>query len=309
MAKRENVKNWLLKKLRPTTTQRKAILFVDIVSSTELYESHGNLPAKKMVGDRLDELTATIRENKGRIVKYLGDGMLCAFSSASDAFSAAVDLSASSQEKLGIRVGVHVGEVVEEGGDVFGDAVNTAARIATLARPWEVLISSDVLEEMPSGSEKLLRPLAPVSVKGKREPLQLFAVLQMGGTDIEATIQATAERAPSLEVTRSVLELMWLDTAICVDLTRPRVAIGRQDDSGLVLNRGYVSRQHATVYLRDGKFVLKDQSANGTYLVPEGGTKLLLRREETLLHGSGHIYFGVSPEDKDAEPVHYSVRS
>jgi predicted component of type VI protein secretion system len=68
-----------------------------------------------------------------------------------------------------------------------------------------------------------------------------------------------------------------------------------------------VSRRHASVHYRGGKFVLVDESANGTFLVPEGHRTIVLRREEALLHGSGRIYLGADPDADPTEAVEFRV--
>ena len=162
-------------------TVERSILFADIVSSTALYESLGNIEAKKQVGERMRELYATVEDHRGHVVKSLGDGILCAFASREDAVRAAVNMCGDEGgSSLNIHVGVHCGEVVEDGGDIFGDAVNTVARIAALAKPSEILISKEMKESLPPFMNDIVRRVPPVSVKGKREPLELFAILRSG---------------------------------------------------------------------------------------------------------------------------------
>ncbi len=304
----ESVKNRILKFLRPSRTREKAVLFADIVSSTELYESQGNATAKELVDDRLRQLSGMVHAHHGRVIKHLGDGILCDFSSPGDAFGSGLAMSREDPHGLGIRVGIHVGEIVEEGGDIFGDAVNTAARIASIAKPWEILISKDLLKRLPAAYNRLVQPLKPVSVKGKAQPLQLFSVLRMNGSQASSTMCATALIVDDESLRDRTLELEWLETKTDVDGKRTSLTIGRQSDNDLVVDREYVSRTHATVSWRDGKHILADQSSNGTYLVPNGGVKVHLRREETMLNGSGLIFLGVDPDKEGAEGVAYRVR-
>ena len=67
----------------------------------------------------------------------------------------------------------------------------------------------------------------------------------------------------------------------------------------------HVSRLHARIFFRQGKFILEDQSTNGTFVVPLRQSKLQLLREEALLHGSGLIYLGADPDETESEPVTY----
>ena len=84
------------------------------------------------------------------------------------------------------------------------------------------------------------------------------------------------------------------------------LSIGRDPDCGLTVDNKHVSRLHARIFHRQGKFFLEDQSANGTFLVPQY-SKLHLLREESILHGSGLIYLGADPDTTHSEPILYAV--
>ena len=114
-----------------------AVLFADVSGSTKLYESAGNAVAHAAVESCVNLMKQKTQAAKGRVIKTIGDEVMSAFTSADDAADAAIEMQLAISElppvgttTLGIRIGFNFGPVVERDGDVFGDAVNLAARLA-----------------------------------------------------------------------------------------------------------------------------------------------------------------------------------
>jgi hypothetical protein len=252
-----------------------------------------------------------VQAHRGNVVKSLGDGILATFPFEGEALPAAVGMCEQAEQRgLQVRVGIHCGEVLEEAGDVFGDAVNTAARIAALAKPSEILITEALRDALPAGLRATVHRVPPIAIKGKREPVQLFSILH-GGADARPDECQTVElgrsqlgRIPSLEASR--LELRHV--GVRVQLTPGmELSLGRDPQNGLVVNHPLASRLHARIFHRQGKFVLEDLSANGTYVVTRPRFKLRLLREQAFLVGNGEIFLGAEPESVRCEPVHYEA--
>lgn len=291
-----------------TNATHRSILIADIVGSTELYERLGDVVANRLVRECLDKLSATAKSFQGQVVKSLGDGILCSFGSQQDAVWAAVGMCEELEKhSLDIRIGVHWGEVLEEDGDVFGDTVNTASRIVGRAKPSEILISRELRENLPPFLRELLRRVPPISIKGKRAPIDVFTLLKDTATsdlsktiEIERTVMFNPKRAE-----RAHLEISYRSEKIVLG-SDSELTIGRDPDCDLTVDNKHVSRLHARIFHRQGKFFLEDQSANGTFLVPQY-SKLHLLREESILHGSGLIYLGADPDTTHSEPILYAV--
>jgi adenylate cyclase len=282
----------------PQTTNL-AVLIADIVHSTALYEQVGNVAARQAVGGCLGMLSDVTKSHDGRVIKTMGDGILCTFPTAERAVNSALSMcDGAPTHGLEIRVGVHYGEVVEEDDDIFGDAVNTAARVSDLAKPGEILITRDLRETLPDFLVDLVQGVQPVLVKGKRDPIELFAILKDGMTGT-----VVAHRPAGWASAVTVLELKYGDRTIQVDRDRNVISIGREQSNDLVVASEWTSRHHARVQFRSSKFLFADQSANGTYLVPQDLGKLFVHREETLLLGSGRIYLGADPDTQQIEPI------
>jgi len=289
-------------------TTRRSILFADVVGSTELYEKLGNEAARASIDQCLATLSSTVEAFRGRIVKSLGDGILCSFESPEEAVWSAVRICQKvDAENAEVKIGVHYGEVIEEESDVFGDAVNVASRIAAIAKPSEVLISREVSEYLPAIMHPIVQRVPPVAVKGKKEPLELFAILRVdtkadsgAGFDLSKTI--TIEASSRL---RGDLELSYQGNKYTL-LHGEALTIGRDPTNDIVVTTEHVSRLHAKIFHRQGKYVLLDQSSNGTYLSVHLSNVHLLR-EEAILHGSGLIYPGADPAKQHSEPILYMI--
>jgi hypothetical protein len=113
-----------------------AVLFADVAGSTRLYETLGDAAALKLVSELLSALRGVATRCGGRVVKNLGDEILCVFPDAAHALRAACDMQLAAGGHCAVRVGLHCGEVLESGGDIFGDTVNTAARVTALGGGW-----------------------------------------------------------------------------------------------------------------------------------------------------------------------------
>ncbi|HJV95268.1 MAG TPA: adenylate/guanylate cyclase domain-containing protein, partial [Albitalea sp.] len=133
-----------------------AVLFADIAGSTKLYEALGDADAKVLIDEALIALQVITRRHRGRVVKTIGDELMCVFPSAERGFLAATDMQTvvnalvvTKGVKRMIRVGFHAGPVIEEKGDVFGDTVNVAARIAGLAKGMQIMTSRTTVDALP----------------------------------------------------------------------------------------------------------------------------------------------------------------
>jgi len=278
------------------------LLMADVVGSTPLYEKLGDSAARRMVHGCLALLEQGVARHKGRTVKSLGDGILCTFPSALQAALAAQAMAeATATYVVAVRIAAHWGDVLDVGGDVFGDAVNTVARILSLATPGEVLVTRSLRDSLPQEAGLWsVRPLPPVTVKGKREPVDLFALVQptSGMTTLRSTEIGGGFAMPVCQ--GIVLSLGSLE--VQVDTDHP-ADLGRDPTNTLVVDHGCVSRFHARVVAEGQLVMLQDRSSNGTWVVPDGQAPLQILRRQTPLLGCGRIYLGADPRVNLTRPV------
>lgn len=123
-----------------------SVLFTDVESSTELAAALGDTRWSAIINAHFRDLEEIVHRHRGQFVKSLGDGTLSSFASAKHALSAAMDMqaklaAAETEPHLGLRIGIHTGDVVQARGDFFGAVVNKAARITSAAGAGEIFAS------------------------------------------------------------------------------------------------------------------------------------------------------------------------
>ena len=160
------------------------ILFADIVDSTALTERLGDDAFRRKARVLDEAMRSAIRDNGGSPVegKTLGDGVLAVFTSAKQAIACALDChNAASEGDLSLHTGIHAGDVIREADNVYGGAVNIAARISALSAPGEVLVSDTVRSLARTSAGVSFEDRGDHALKGVAEPQRVFAVGQDGG--------------------------------------------------------------------------------------------------------------------------------
>ncbi len=273
---------------------RSAILFADVSESTQLYETLGDVRARGIVSRCIEIMTEATRRHGGTLIRTIGDEVMTAFPDAESAAKAGVEMQESitgqmmvDGRQMAIRIGFHFGTALLEDDDVYGDAVNLAARIVSQAKAGEILTTGDTASHLPERWRACCRQIDLTRVKGKRDEI---AIHQLVWESSDATFLrnpwTTRQRAGG------GLTLTVGATRLDVNASHPTATIGRTDQNDLVVRQPVVSRLHARIEYRKGRIVLTDLSANGTYIEAEGGDVRLLRRDSQDLSGSGRLGLG-----------------
>ena len=179
----------------PAKERDLSVLFADVSGSARLYEKFGDNAALQAVDRCLKRIERAVTGHRGRVVKTIGDEVMAVFESVDDAFQAAIEMQQSVSDlplvagiKLAIRVGFQHGPVIEEHemgrGDVFGDCVNMAARLAGLAKPAQILIASQTQAALTNLLQLSTRDLAQMSVRGKSGEIHVFEVVWQTSADL-----------------------------------------------------------------------------------------------------------------------------
>jgi len=287
------------KSVAMTLISRKcAILFADVSGSTALYEKLGDKTAARTIEACLGELRAVVAQWAGKVVKTIGDELMVVFDTAEAACGAAREMQQRVEAlppaagiKLAIRVGFHFGPVLEDKGDFLGDGVNTAARLAGMAKAGQILTSAPTVDTLPAGQRTSLnlRDLDVLPVRGKHDAVRVFELL-WGDTD-DATLMAGFASSARIEV-KLTLEIRG--RSIEFPEEKSALTLGREASCDLVVGEKSASRNHARIERSGVQFVLIDESTNGTYVEIEGDREVLLRRDRIMLRGRGKIAFGAS---------------
>jgi class 3 adenylate cyclase len=287
--------------------QPRAVLFVDICGSTQLYDTLGDAVAAKTVASCLATLRVRVEEARGRVIQRVGDELMCLFETADAALDAArimqewVSLQAAlGQPTLAIRVGCHFGPVIEKSGDLFGDSVNVAARAAAMAKGGQVITTEDTVATLSGPLRDKIRVLGRFTIRGKRQDLTIYELLWQENENY--TIVGT-QTGNGLRPSR--LTLKYAGREIHLDSgERTSLILGRDVTCDIVIPDMKASRRHARIETRRNKFVLIDQSVNGT-CVCIGEEKILLLREELVLYAHGLISFGHRSANPDRSFVEF----
>ena len=171
--------------MSPGERRLAAIMFTDMVGYTALGQRNESL-SLALVDEQRKLIRQILNKHNGREVKTIGDGFLVEFSSAMDAVRCSYDiqrttrefnLSAPTEQKLHLRIGVHLGDVVESQGDISGDAVNIASRIEPLAEDGGVCLTRQVYDHVQNKFELPLTSLGPKSLKNVSSSMEVYKMV------------------------------------------------------------------------------------------------------------------------------------
>jgi class 3 adenylate cyclase len=294
------------------------VVFADRVGSTGIFERLGDETAGRFVTQLTGALAKTFEEHRGRVVKLLGDGIFVVFASEGDAIESCVAIQRRLQEKpihpggvghaVQMQMGVETGEVVEIDGDCYGDAVNSAARLADLAGAEQILTTQRVRTQLPPLQQAQLRSLGPMYLRGKQEATEVYRVeWNAENRDADATVMGVSMFKAQKD---GSIELSALGRTLQLGPSGEKLTLGRATTASLSMNDSRVSRVHATLEWRGGHFVLTDASSFGTWVYfgnqPE---PVILRRTECYLVGQGQIALGCDRGAEAAPIASFAVAS
>jgi len=156
------------------------VLFTDVEGSTALTQRLGDSKARDVLRTHERIVREALRAHGGAEVKALGDGFMASFSSATGALECAIAMqrafaahNEAAGEPIRVRIGLNAGEPIAEGADLFGTAVNLAARIAARAAGGEIL-ASDVVRQLVAGKGFLFADRGEVALRGFEDPVRLY---------------------------------------------------------------------------------------------------------------------------------------
>jgi adenylate cyclase len=286
-----------------------AVLFADIAGSTKLYDTLGDVQAKSMIDECIALMRAITTRYGGRVIKTIGDEVMCVLPDADGGCLAATDMQLKisalprvSGVQRAIRAGFHFGAVIEENNDVFGDTVNLAARMAGLAKGTQIMTTRSTVDLLSPMLRASTRPIAALSVKGKGDDVEVCEVIWQPSDEMTMT-------TPTIQSTSREVALVLQHAGQTHRLAQANAAIvlGRDAACEVVVADRMASRQHARIELRRDKFFLIDQSTNGTFVALTGEAEISLRREEVMLRGNGRIAFGHSVSEASDDIVAFTV--
>jgi len=165
----------------PQSRQLAAILFADMVGYTAMMHHDEKMALIKLHHFRKN-LEETVKEFEGKIIQYYGDGSLIVFTNTVNAVNCAKKLQEDFRKEPAVpaRIGIHLGEIIFEGENIFGDSVNISSRIESMGIPGAVLVSDTIQKQLKNKPEFQFTSLGNIEFKNVDEPIEIFALSSPG---------------------------------------------------------------------------------------------------------------------------------
>jgi class 3 adenylate cyclase len=288
-----------------------AVLFADISGSTRLYETLGDRDARRIISLYITNMASIAVQHQGVVIKTIGDEIMCRFQSADRAAEAAcaiqkgVSAGFGGSTPLTVHVGLHYGTVIMENNDIFGDAVNVAARMVSESKSGQIVTTEETVQHLSSYLQAKTRYFDKTTVKGKQEELTLFE-LMWEEEHLTRVIPLDFAAAMKIAEKPAILTLRYADRTYTLTPSTPPFVLGREaQHAELAIPTGFVSRVHATIEYRRGKYIFIDQSTNGSFIRTQEGNVVYVRRDEFPLSGEGAISLGTEYSDANPYLIYY----
>jgi hypothetical protein len=201
-----------------------------------------------------------------------------------------------------VRIGFHLGPVAQENNDVLGDTVKVAERVVGLSKGSQIVTTADTVSTLSPPMRQATQRIDDLSVESTNGSIGVFEVKWRDSTEL---IMRASHFMPP--VIHARLRLRHANVDVDIDDSRDALSFGRDADSDLIVADRRASRNHARIERRSERYVLVDQSTNGTYVTFDGELEFALKHEEIPLRGHGRIAFGHSCRDSNAETVEFFV--
>jgi adenylate cyclase len=288
-----------------------AILFADVVGSTRLYELMGDLRARDMVAICIDVMRSATEQRQGTVIKTMGDEVMSTFPSADEALNAAAQMqqqiASHAQLKVDgqpvcIRIGCHFGPVMLENRDVFGATVHTANRMTSQAKAGQIITTAATVERLSPEWRASCRQIDIATLKGQGNEVALYEVLWQS-EDVTSMVPAISMSSRPVRLLR--LRIRANDRDLVIDEQHSSITIGRAEDNDVVIKGNLISRLHARIEISRNKFVLIDQSTNGTFVQTADGEESFVRRDSLQIKGEGTIGLGRLPEQDSPQTIRF----
>ena len=221
-----------------------------------------------------------------------------------------IDLSVASSWTscaVSIRIGMQYGSTILEDDDIFGDTVNVAARISSMAKARQILCTQEIaLKVKGADLSNNMRAYDRLRVKGRNEQLDVYIFSWESESDVTNLATASNFTNPARDELAQCLTLTYDSKEHPITTDTTSYVMGRGKDCELIIKGDLISRYHSKIEYRRGKYVITDQSTNGTFIRSSEGQDVFLRREEFTLFGSGHISQGKKVDPEDSNVVHFN---
>jgi adenylate cyclase len=274
-----------------------AVLFADVSGSTSLFQKLGDRAAFDAIQRYLETLRGAVERNGGAFVKSSGDDVLCWFPDATAAvYTAAEMMQVTDHGDLNVHAGLEWGSFVSVENDIFGDCVNTAARLCDLAKQRQLLVGEVCFQRLDPVDQSEFASISSMRLKGRSEASRIYSLqLEVGGdrTDVSDA------KSHVVETWDAVFEYegrQWHVTE------GEALSVGREHDNRLQVPLSKVSRWHGKISITNGLVEYEDHSTNGSVVAKSSGEVLVVHLRTVVLSGIGTLMLGTKKADDDDAP-------
>ena len=276
------------------------ILFADVVGSTHLYDSMGDERARETVQQCVEIMKQATDQYGGSVIKTMGDEVMSTFPSADDAMNAASQMQQriTNNSQIGadgihvaIRIGCHFGSIVVADRDIFGAAVHTANRMTSQAKAGQIITTAVTVEQLSGEWKALVRQIDIAVVRGQSDEVAVFEVLWQP-EDATSMLPSIKLESPQSIATAKLRLQVGDQNVVLGEGLLTNATLGRGDQNDVVVKGKLISRVHARIEMIKNRFMLVDESTNGTFVQRDDGEEFYVRRDSTDLSGSGIISLG-----------------
>ena len=297
-------------------SEKIVVLIADIAESTHLYDRMGDITATSMIKKCLSLIQEIAQQQMGDVINTTGDRANCIFWDATSAVLAAKGMNEAIENHIindtddgmpiNLHIGIHSGPVQNEGNEIFGDTVNMVVRVTKIAKPRQILITEQVFNDLEATLKPSAQLTTTITVKGNSSPLNLYEFIW---EDYDTTVAIDRDKLSGLKTVQNrCLELTVQNQTYEITCHVPRLKLGRQSQNDLVIRDKSVSRFHALIELKNDKFVLNDQSTNGTFVNPQEGKPYCVKQTEAYLEGTGVLWLGEDSGLDSPIAIHYRIK-
>jgi hypothetical protein len=239
-------------------------------------------------------------EFRGEVIKTIGDEVMSTFPTADDAVNAASqmqqrissgNLSGRDDVRVSIRIGCHFGHVVVEKNDIFGVAVNIANRMTSQAKAGQIITTAGTVELLSDEWQSVVRQIGVATLRGQLDEVALYEVLWQPEEATSMLPKIDWTDSAEQRVGRLVLRFQGEEVVLEPE-GRRSVTLGRADENDVTIKGNLISRVHARIELNKTRYMLIDESTNGTFVQRDDGEEVYVRRDTAQLSGAGLIGLG-----------------
>jgi class 3 adenylate cyclase len=286
------------------------VMFTDIKGSTEFFEKFGDIAGLAMVHECNDLQRSVVEQHGGRVIKTIGDSVMAGFDNCDDSIRAAIEIqrklkaknaARKQEDAMLVRIGLHHGMGLVKSDDVFGDVVNVASRVESIAQPLQIIISDSLRQQISPAQFEVIF-LGRFRLKGKSEERDLFLV--RWGEMESAPLKMVHTIVTRSGVTSAKLQRLTPQGTISAEyaVTTDGVTVGNVESDDKPADNSKASVVRARFSLLEGQPMVEDVNGRGRIFVRLVAT-YTLEEGDIVLMGTRLFKFVCKPEVAAAATV------